>query len=105
MHMSLRNGNIGLAVAVAMMAVGALIVGKNASDTEMQLIFWPAFFTGIVVMLVMPRLTKVVPAPLVSVVIVTGVVLAFTIGVPTVGDQGELPRSLPSLFVPDVPLT
>jgi SulP family sulfate permease len=25
--------------------------------------------------------------------------------VPTVGDQGELPKSLPSLFIPDVPLT
>jgi SulP family sulfate permease len=32
-------------------------------------------------------------------------VLAFGITVPTVGDQGELPRSLPSLFIPNVPLT
>jgi SulP family sulfate permease len=59
---------------------------------------------GIVVMLVMPKIIKIVPAPLVSVVIVAGVVLAFAISVPTVGNQGELPRSLPSLFIPNVPL-
>lgn len=66
---------------------------------------YPLVALGIVVMLVMPKLTKIVPAPLVSVIIVTGVVLAFGITVPTVGDQGELPRSLPSLFIPNVPLT
>jgi SulP family sulfate permease len=27
------------------------------------------------------------------------------VNVPIVGDEGELPESLPSLFVPDVPLT
>ncbi|MFB7249174.1 SulP family inorganic anion transporter [Microbacterium sp. NPDC056234] len=66
---------------------------------------YPLVVLGILVMIVMPRLTKVVPAPLISVIIVTAVVLLFAINVPTVGDQGELPRSLPSLFLPDVPLT
>ena len=66
---------------------------------------YPLVALGIVVMLVMPKITKIVPAPLLSVIIVTAVVLAFGITVPTVGDQGELPRSLPSLFLPDVPLT
>ena len=32
-------------------------------------------------------------------------VLVFGWSVPNVGDQGELPRSLPELFVPQVPLT
>ena len=66
---------------------------------------YPLVVLGILVMIAMPRLTKVIPAPLISVIIVTAVVLLFAITVPTVGDQGELPRSLPSLFLPDVPLT
>ncbi|GGM37214.1 sodium-independent anion transporter [Microbacterium saperdae] len=66
---------------------------------------YPLVALGILVMIVMPKITKIVPAPLVSVVIVTGVVLTFAITVPTVGDQGELPRSLPELFIPNVPLT
>jgi len=66
---------------------------------------YPLVALGILVMIVMPRITKIVPAPLVSVIIVTAVVLTMGITVPTVGDQGELPRSLPSLFLPDIPWT
>nr|WP_226924846.1 SulP family inorganic anion transporter [Georgenia satyanarayanai] len=60
---------------------------------------------GIAVMVLLPRLTTVVPAPLVAIVVLTAVTVAFAVNVPNVGDQGELPDSLPSLFLPDVPLT
>ena len=66
---------------------------------------YPLVAAGILVILVVPRITRAVPAPLVSVVLVTAAAVALGVGVPTVGDQGELPRSLPELFVPDVPLT
>lgn len=66
---------------------------------------YPLVALGIVVMIVMPKITKIVPAPLVSVIIVTAVVLTMGLTVPTVGDQGELPQSLPSLFLPDIPWT
>ncbi|MWV48577.1 STAS domain-containing protein [Rathayibacter sp. VKM Ac-2803] len=66
---------------------------------------YPLVAVGIVIMVVMPRVTKVVPAPLVAIVLITVAVVVTAIAVPTVGDQGELPRSLPELFVPDVPLT
>jgi len=66
---------------------------------------YPLVAVGLVIMVLMPKVTKVVPAPLVSIIIVTAAVVVFAITVPTVGDQGELPRSLPELFVPNVPLT
>ncbi|TDP92515.1 SulP family sulfate permease [Leucobacter luti] len=66
---------------------------------------YPLLAIGLLVLWLMPRITKVVPAPLVSIVLVTALVFVFAITVPTVGDQGELPRSLPELFVPNVPLT
>ncbi|QHC65410.1 STAS domain-containing protein [Rathayibacter sp. VKM Ac-2759] len=66
---------------------------------------YPLVAIGIVIMVVMPRLTRVVPAPLVAIVLITAAVVVTAIAVPTVGDQGELPRSLPELFVPNVPLT
>jgi len=66
---------------------------------------YPLVAGGILVMILMPRITRVIPAPFVAVVLVTAVVVAFAIQVPTVGDQGELPRSLPELFIPNVPLT
>lgn len=66
---------------------------------------YPLVAGGILIMVFMPKITKVVPAPLISIVVVTAIVLVFAMQVPTVGDQGELPRSLPELFIPQVPLT
>ncbi|MBN8422951.1 SulP family inorganic anion transporter [Microbacterium esteraromaticum] len=66
---------------------------------------YPLVAVGLLIMVFMPKLTKVVPAPLVSIVIVTAAVLVFAINVPRVGDEGELPRSLPELFIPNVPFT
>ena len=60
---------------------------------------------GIAIMVYLPKLTTAVPAPLVAIVVLTAVTLIFAITVPNVGDEGELPDSLPSLFLPDVPLT
>lgn len=65
---------------------------------------YPLVAIGLVIMVAMPRITKVIPAPLVSILVVTAVVVIFAINVPTVADQGELPRSLPELFFPNVPL-
>lgn len=47
----------------------------------------------------------VLPSPLVTIVLLTGVCLYFGIAVPTVGDKGELPDSLPVFLLPEVPLT
>jgi len=66
---------------------------------------YPLVAVGIVVIVLLPRLTKVVPAPLVAIVLLTAAVIVMGISVPRVGDEGELPRSLPTLFFPDVPLT
>ncbi|MCK6211386.1 SulP family inorganic anion transporter [Georgenia sp. EYE_87] len=60
---------------------------------------------GIAAIVLLPRVTTVVPAPLVAIVVLTVITVAFALNVPDVGDQGDLPESLPSLFVPDVPLT
>ncbi|WP_214466237.1 SulP family inorganic anion transporter [Microbacterium flavescens] len=60
---------------------------------------------GLGILVLWPRITRAVPAPLVTVVLLTAVVVVFSISVPNVGDQGELPRSLPELLVPNVPLT
>jgi SulP family sulfate permease len=65
---------------------------------------YPLVAVGIIIMVVMPRLTKVVPAPLVAIVVLTILTVVVSINVPTIGDQGELPKTLPQLFFPDVPI-
>jgi len=53
----------------------------------------------------LPRITTVVPSPLVTIVVLTAVAIVFDIQVRTVGDMGELPDSLPSLLMPNVPFS
>ncbi|MFI8594029.1 SulP family inorganic anion transporter [Microbacterium sp. NPDC078428] len=66
---------------------------------------YPLVIVGLLIMYLMPLLTRVVPAPLIAIVLLTGAAVVFGISVPTVGDQGQLPQSLPELFIPNVPLT
>ncbi|WP_191564680.1 SulP family inorganic anion transporter [Janibacter melonis] len=66
---------------------------------------YPMVALGLLVMVVMPRVTTALPAPLVAIVAITALVAAAGWQLPDVSDQGELPRSLPSLLLPDVPLT
>ena len=66
---------------------------------------YPLVAAGLAILVFLPRWTSVVPAPLVAIVVLTVVVIAAGLAVPNVGDQGELPDSLPSLFIPDVPLS
>ncbi len=66
---------------------------------------YPLAAAGLVIIFGLPRLTKAVPAPLVAIVVLTLVTVLAAIAVPTVGDKGQLPDSLPSLFIPNVPLS
>jgi SulP family sulfate permease len=58
---------------------------------------------GIAIIVGLPRITTVVPSPLVAIVVLGfgGALLGVT--VPTVGDMGELPNSLPGIGLPSVP--
>ncbi|MFC4903300.1 SulP family inorganic anion transporter [Kocuria oceani] len=65
---------------------------------------YPLTLLGLAIVFLFPRITRAVPAPLVAIVVITVLVVSFGTEVPTVGDKGALPESLPSLFFPDVPL-
>ena len=52
-----------------------------------------------------PKVTKAIPAPLVTIVVLTGGAALLGWKVPDVSGQGELPSSLPQFFIPNVPYT
>ena len=66
---------------------------------------YPLVAVGLAVMVFFPRLTTVIPAPLIAIVALTAVVVWVGWSVPNVRDQGELPGSLPTFLIPDVPWT
>ena len=65
---------------------------------------YPLFAASIAIVLLLPRLTTAVPAALVAIVVVTGVVVLGGIAVPTVGDEGTVSGALPGLTPLGVPL-
>ena len=52
-----------------------------------------------------PRMTRIVPAPLLAIGVVTAVVLGFDVDVPRVGDLASLAGGLPTFSLPTVPVT
>ena len=87
-------------------ALAILIFGSQLPQLlGVPFMVYPLVAVGIIIMIVMPRLTKVVPAPLVAIVVLTVATVVISINVPRIGDQGELPRSLPELLLPNVPIS
>ena len=64
---------------------------------------YPLVAVGILIMVSFPRVTTVIPAPLIAILVISVVVVVAGWRVPNVGDQGELPNSLPELLIPDIP--
>jgi sulfate permease, SulP family len=71
---------------------------------------WPlASMLGLValtmaIIWLMPKITAIIPAPLAGIAIVAGLVIAFGIDVPRVGDLASIEGGLPLFHIPMVPL-
>ncbi|MEI7057113.1 SulP family inorganic anion transporter [Nocardioides sp. CCNWLW239] len=96
-----RSVMVGFVNALAILVLEAQFVHM----VDVPWAVYPMIAVGIAVIVGFPRLSKVVPAPLVAVVALTAFTVIGAIDVPNVADQGKLPDSLPSWFVPDVPLS
>jgi SulP family sulfate permease len=88
-------------------ALGILLFKAQWPNLEhVSIIVYALVAAGLVIIVLFPRVNRIIPAPLVAIVVITTITIAGHLhGVPTVGDQGALPHSLPQLAVPNVPLT
>lgn len=59
---------------------------------------------GLAIIYLFPYVTKAVPSPLVTIIVLTAVAIFLDLDIRTVGDMGQLPDSLPVFLLPDVPL-
>ncbi len=73
--------------------------------THVSWVVYAMTAAGLAIIYGLPYLTRAVPSPLVTIVVLTGVAMALKLDIRTVGDMGELPSSLPIFLLPDVPLT
>lgn len=73
--------------------------------TDVPWAVYPLITAGLALMVFFPKITTVIPGPLVSIVILTVITVGAAVAVPTVGDKGDLPSALPVPGLPDVPFT
>ncbi|MEB6298684.1 SulP family inorganic anion transporter [Staphylococcus xylosus] len=77
--------------------------------TQIKHIFGISFATYLFVIVtlliiyLLPRIFNKIPAPLIAIILLTVAYLVTGANVETVGDLGEIKRSLPQFFIPDVP--
>jgi SulP family sulfate permease len=60
---------------------------------------------GLGIIYLFPYITKTIPSPLVTIVVLTAASMFLGLEVRTVGDMGKLPDRLPVFLLPDIPLT
>ncbi|HTE19835.1 MAG TPA: SulP family inorganic anion transporter [Armatimonadota bacterium] len=74
---------------------------------ELQNVSWqtyPMVAGGLAIIYLLPRVTKAVPSPLISIVVLTILSVVLQLNVRTVSDMGQLPSSLPVFLIPQIPL-
>ena len=98
----------GLAIVIGLSQLSQFKV-TNASGESVWMSGDPLLYSlgfVVVTMLViwlLPKITKAIPATLVSILVVTGIVIGFDIPIPRVGDLASVKGGLPDFSIPNVP--
>ncbi|MDB5818247.1 MAG: putative sulfate transporter [Rhizobacter sp.] len=93
---SVRTGFVNALAILIFAAQMPHLIGSNAAT-------WGVVALGLVIIYGLPRITDVVPSPLVCIVVCTLAAVWLNLPVKTVADLGHLPDSMPLFAWPDVP--
>ncbi|MFN3664103.1 SulP family inorganic anion transporter [Yoonia sp.] len=89
-------------------ALAILIFMAQLTELDPALVTWLTYVlvaAGLAIIYLFPLITKAIPSPLVTIVVLTALVMIFGWDVRTVGDMGALPDTLPVFLIPQIPLT
>jgi len=89
-------------------ALAILIFMAQLPELDPARVTWLTYAlvaAGLAIIYLFPLLTRAIPSPLVTIVVLTALTLFFGWDVRTVGDMGALPDTLPVFLIPQIPLT
>ena len=88
-------------------ALAILIFMAQLPELSLNEPTWIAVYAmvagALAIIYLLPRITTVVPSPLVAIIAITLISVLTNSSVATVGDRGELPSTLPLLTIPQIP--
>jgi SulP family sulfate permease len=96
-----RSVMVGFVCALALVIFMAQLPQFEGANWQM----YAMVAAGLAIIYTLPRFTRVVPSPLVAIIVLTAISIAVGADVRTVGDMGALPSALPFFALPAVPLT
>ena len=99
-----RSVVTGFVNALAILIFMAQLPELNPNTVGVTWHVYAMTAAGLAIIYGLPYLTKAVPSPLVTIVVLTAFSIAMGLDIRTVGDMGELPDSLPVFLIPDIPL-
>ncbi len=94
-----------LAILILLAQVPHILLNGDDADSSQFGLNALFIVVGLAIIYGLPRLTNLIPSPLVAIVVLAIGAIAFDLQLPTVGDMGDLPSSLPLPGLPDVPWT
>ena len=89
-------------------ALAILIFVAQLPELDPRTVTWLTYALvagGLAIIYLFPLLTRAVPSPLVTIVVLTLLTMGLGWDVRTVGDMGALPDTLPVFLIPQIPLT
>ncbi|PKO25191.1 MAG: sodium-independent anion transporter [Betaproteobacteria bacterium HGW-Betaproteobacteria-8] len=99
-----RSVVTGFVNALAILIFMAQLPELNPSTPGVTWHVYAMTAAGLGIIYLFPYITRKIPSPLVTIVVLTGVAMYLGLDIRTVGDMGELPDTLPVFLWPDVPL-
>ncbi len=97
---------VGRAVVVGFVNALAILIfmAQLPELTHVSWVVYAMLAGGLGIIYLFPYLTKAIPSPLVTIIVLTAISLMMGLDIRTVGDMGQLPDSLPIFLIPDIPL-
>ncbi|MDA9558976.1 SulP family inorganic anion transporter [Alphaproteobacteria bacterium] len=96
-----RSVITGFTNSLAILIFLAQLPEFYSGNTEMYILV----IVGLLIIYTLPYLTSIFPSPLVCIVLLTSIVFFLDLDVRTVSDMGDLPSTLPSFLIPNVPIS
>jgi len=88
-------------------ALAILIFMAQLPELDPRNVTWLTYVmvaAGLAIIYLFPRITKAIPSPLVTIIVLTALAWGLGLDVRTVGDMGALPDTLPVFLLPDISL-
>lgn len=94
----------GFVNALAILIFMAQLPELDPSKPGVTWLTYVLVAAGLAIIYLFPRITKVIPSPLVTIIVLTSLVMFMGWDVRTVSDMGQLPDTLPMFLIPQIPL-